>query len=69
MVKKFPWSGGFDLYIEYVIHLLPGDVDAEEFALVDQLIRHNTSFGMKHRDHTATGSTFKVKFRNLLTVF
>ena len=37
-----------------------GDVDAEEFAQVDALIRHNTSFGMRHRDHSATGSTFKV---------
>lgn len=37
-----------------------GDVDAEEFELVAQLLRQTTSVGARHRDHGNTGNTFKV---------
>ncbi|CAG0890666.1 unnamed protein product [Darwinula stevensoni] len=36
-----------------------GDVDAEEFNEVATLIRHQTSVGIRHRDHAVTGNTFK----------
>ena len=37
-----------------------GDVDAEEFDLVAQLLRQTTSVGARHRDHGNTGNTLKV---------
>ncbi|CAG0920089.1 unnamed protein product [Notodromas monacha] len=46
-----------------------GDVDAEEFSQVDTLIRQNTSFGMRHRDHATTGSTFKGMNSALVAYF
>ena len=36
-----------------------GDVDAEEFAQVQNIIRQTTSVGSRHRDHANTGSTLK----------
>lgn len=38
-----------------------GDVDCEEFEKVATLIRQQTSIGSRHRDHSNTGNTFKVK--------
>ena len=32
-----------------------GDVDAEEFAQVQNIIRQTTSVGSRHRDHANTG--------------
>ena len=37
-----------------------GDVDYDEFEKVATLIRNQTSFGARHRDHANTGNTFKV---------
>ena len=37
-----------------------GDVDAEEFDQVAELLRMTTSVGSRHRDHGTTGNTFKV---------
>nr|CAG4640633.1 EOG090X017M [Eulimnadia texana] len=37
-----------------------GNVDSEEFDQVAALLRQTTSVGNRHRDHSATGSTFKV---------
>ena len=36
-----------------------GDVDAEEFAQVQNIIRQTTSVGSRHRDHANTGSCIK----------
>lgn len=36
-----------------------GDVDAEEFAQVQNIIRQTTSVGSRHRDHANAGSTLK----------
>ena len=36
-----------------------GDVDAEEFDKVQDIIRQTTSNGKKHRDHVNTGNTIK----------
>ena len=36
-----------------------GDVDAEEFAQVQNIIRQTTSVGKRHRDQSNTGSTLK----------
>jgi len=36
-----------------------GDVDAEEFDQVAELLRMTTSVGSRHRDHGTTGNTFK----------
>ena len=36
-----------------------GDVDAEEFAQVQNIIRQTTAVGSRHRDHGNTGSTLK----------
>ncbi|CAH1793329.1 unnamed protein product [Owenia fusiformis] len=36
-----------------------GDVDVEEFAKVQTIIRSQTSIGQRHRDHSTTGSTLK----------
>ena len=36
-----------------------GDVDAEEFAQVQNIIRQTTSVGKRHRDQSTTGSTLK----------
>lgn len=41
-----------------------GDVDCEEFEKVATLIRQQTSIGSRHRDHAATGNTFKVTMDN-----
>ncbi|KAB7495962.1 Calcium uptake protein 1-like protein, mitochondrial [Armadillidium nasatum] len=46
-----------------------GDVDYEEFEKVQTLIRHQTSVGARHRDHTNTGSTFKGVNSALSTYF
>ncbi|CAD6997933.1 unnamed protein product [Ceratitis capitata] len=36
-----------------------GDVDSEEFEMVADLVRQQTTIGSRHRDHAATGNTFK----------
>ncbi|XP_055375673.1 calcium uptake protein 1 homolog, mitochondrial isoform X2 [Condylostylus longicornis] len=36
-----------------------GEVDCEEFEMVANLIRQQTSIGNRHRDHANTGNTFK----------
>ena len=36
-----------------------GDVDAEEFAQVQNIIRQTTSVGKRHRDQANTGNTLK----------
>ena len=36
-----------------------GDVDAEEFEKVQEIIRQTTSNGKKHRDHGTTGNTLR----------
>ena len=36
-----------------------GDVDAEEFEKVQEIIRQTSTTGKKHRDHGNTGSTIK----------
>lgn len=46
-----------------------GDVDAEEFELVAQLLRQTTSVGARHRDHGNTGNTFKGVNTALSTYF
>jgi len=46
-----------------------GDVDAEEFDLVAQLLRQTTSVGTRHRDHGNTGNTFKGVNSALSTYF
>lgn len=40
-----------------------GDVDSEEFEMVADLVRQQTTIGSRHRDHAATGNTFKVSRR------
>lgn len=37
-----------------------GDVDSEEFEMVADLVRQQSTIGIRHRDHAATGNTFKV---------
>lgn len=37
-----------------------GDVDDTEFVKVANLVRSQSSFGSRHRDHANTGNTFKV---------
>jgi hypothetical protein len=37
-----------------------GDVDVDEFQKVANLTRQQTSVGLRHRDHSVTGNTFKV---------
>ena len=39
-----------------------GDVDVDEFQKVANLTRQQTSVGLRHRDHSVTGNTFKVSF-------
>ncbi|XP_044752299.1 calcium uptake protein 1 homolog, mitochondrial isoform X5 [Coccinella septempunctata] len=46
-----------------------GDVDCEEFEKVATLIRQQTSIGSRHRDHAATGNTFKGVNSALTTYF
>jgi hypothetical protein len=41
-----------------------GDVDAEEFELVQDIIRQTTSSGKKHREHGNTGSSIRGKKMN-----
>ena len=41
-----------------------GDVDYEEFDKVATLLRNQTTMGAKHRDHSNTGNTFKVRLSN-----
>ncbi|XP_053958723.1 calcium uptake protein 1 homolog, mitochondrial isoform X2 [Anastrepha ludens] len=36
-----------------------GDVDSEEFEMVADLVRQQSTIGSRHRDHAATGNTFK----------
>ncbi|XP_050318903.1 calcium uptake protein 1 homolog, mitochondrial-like isoform X2 [Bactrocera neohumeralis] len=36
-----------------------GDVDSEEFEMVADLVRQQSTIGIRHRDHAATGNTFK----------
>ena len=36
-----------------------GDVDAEEFAQVQTIIKQTTEVGKRHRDHSTTGNTLK----------
>ncbi|XP_077504869.1 mitochondrial calcium uptake 1 isoform X1 [Amblyomma americanum] len=36
-----------------------GNVDYDEFEKVQTIIRHQTSFGMRHRDHQNTGSIYR----------
>lgn len=36
-----------------------GNVDYDEFEKVQTIIRHQTSFGMRHRDHQTTGSIYR----------
>ncbi len=36
-----------------------GNVDAKEFEVVTNLMRSQSSTGIRHRDHQTTGSTFK----------
>ncbi|XP_067621344.1 calcium uptake protein 1 homolog, mitochondrial isoform X2 [Eurosta solidaginis] len=36
-----------------------GDVDSEEFEMVADLVRQQSTIGSRHRDHVATGNTFK----------
>jgi hypothetical protein len=36
-----------------------GDVDAEEFAQVQNIIRQTTSVGSRHREHGSGGNTLK----------
>ncbi|XP_044001379.1 calcium uptake protein 1 homolog, mitochondrial-like isoform X2 [Aphidius gifuensis] len=46
-----------------------GDVDSDEFGKVATLIRQQTSIGTRHRDHSATGNTFKGVNSALTTYF
>lgn len=46
-----------------------GNVDAKEFEVVTNLMRHQTSMGIKHRDHQTTGSTFKGINSGLIAYF
>jgi Ca2+-binding EF-hand superfamily protein len=46
-----------------------GDVDAEEFERVQEIIRQTTSNGRKHRDHANTGSTISKKMNSALGNF
>ncbi len=41
-----------------------GDVDADEFDQVADLLRMSSSVGARHRDHNNTGSTLKVRLRS-----
>ena len=41
-----------------------GDVDAEEFEQVQEIMRQSTSTGKKHREHGNTGSTIRGKKMN-----
>ncbi len=36
-----------------------GNVDAKEFEVVTNLMRSQSTTGIRHRDHQTTGSTFK----------
>jgi len=46
-----------------------GDVEFEEFAKVRDVIRSQTSIGMRHRDHANTGNTLKPMNSALSTYF
>ena len=46
-----------------------GNVDAEEFEQVTDLMRSHSSTGARHRDHGNTGSTFKGINSGLKTYF
>ena len=46
-----------------------GDVDAEEFAQVQNIIRQTTSVGKRHRDQATTGSTLKKEMNSALSVY
>ncbi|KAK3596375.1 hypothetical protein CHS0354_036925 [Potamilus streckersoni] len=46
-----------------------GEVDASEFKKVQEVIRNQTSVGMRHRDHAVTGSVVKQMSSALMTYF
>ncbi|XP_021348921.1 calcium uptake protein 1, mitochondrial-like isoform X3 [Mizuhopecten yessoensis] len=46
-----------------------GNVDVEEFRKVHQIIRNQTSIGMRHRDHAVTGNVMKGVSSALVTYF
>ena len=46
-----------------------GNVDAEEFEQVTDLMRSHSSTGARHRDHGNTGNTFKGINSGLKTYF
>ncbi|XP_060076662.1 calcium uptake protein 1, mitochondrial-like, partial [Ylistrum balloti] len=46
-----------------------GNVDVEEFHKVHQIIRNQTSIGMRHRDHAVTGNVMKGVSSALVTYF
>ncbi|KAG8435153.1 hypothetical protein GDO86_013196 [Hymenochirus boettgeri] len=46
-----------------------GEVDLEEFEQVQNIIRSQTSMGMRHRDRTTTGNTLKTGFSSALTTY
>jgi Ca2+-binding EF-hand superfamily protein len=46
-----------------------GDVDAEEFEVVTNLMKSQSNFGAKHRDHGNTGSSYKGINSGLITYF
>lgn len=46
-----------------------GELDLEEFNMVQEIIRNQTSIGMKHRDHTTTGSVDRGMSSALVTFF
>jgi hypothetical protein len=39
-----------------------GDVDVEEFEKVTALIRQRTSIGARHREHSVSANSLRVKF-------
>ncbi|XP_064618033.1 calcium uptake protein 1, mitochondrial-like isoform X2 [Liolophura sinensis] len=46
-----------------------GDLESTEFGMVDDLLRKQTSVGMRHRDHSTTGSVDKGMDSGLFTYF
>lgn len=46
-----------------------GDVDAREFEVVTNLMKSQSSMGVRHRDHQNTGSTFKGINSGLIAFF
>ncbi|KAL5018067.1 hypothetical protein ScPMuIL_003789 [Solemya velum] len=46
-----------------------GEVDIQEFSKVQEIIRNQTSIGMRHRDHAVTGSVMKGYSSALMTFF